>query len=168
MNTPIAIITGITGQDGSYLRDLLLRKGYEVHGWLRSSKSMETQPTLENLYYHIADFANGDSLTNLMTTIRPQEIYHLAAQSNVRASFDDPLTTTDVNAMGTLRLLESIRKTQENIGQQIRLFHASSGEIFGPNTEAPLTETSPFNPQSPYGISKTCAHWSVPTVRRAY
>lgn len=168
MSTPTAIITGITGQDGSYLRELLLRKGYQVHGWLRSQQSLESQPARENLHYHVANFADGESLTEWMRTIRPHEVYHLAAQSNVRASFDDPLTTTDVNAMGTLRLLEAIRRTQEDTGEQIRFFHASSGEIFGPHAEGPLTETSPFNPQSPYGISKCCAHWSVRTYREAY
>ena len=168
MEGATAIITGITGQDGSYLRDLLLRKGYEVHGLLRSHAAWDSQPDSERLQLHVANLADADSLMSLMAEIRPHEVYHLAAQSNVRASFEAPLTTTDANAMGTLRLLEAVRRSQYAVGHEIRFFHASSSEIFAPNPLGPLTETSPIDPQSPYGISKACAHWSVRTYRETY
>lgn len=168
MDGPTAIITGITGQDGSYLRDFLLRKGYQVHGFLRSHAAGDSHPRVDGLHLHLADLADADSLMPLLASIRPQEIYHLAAQSNVRASFETPLATTDANALGTIRLLEAIRHSQDALGQPIRFFHASSGEIFRPNPEGALCETSPIDPQSPYGISKACAHWSVRTYRETF
>ncbi len=125
MEKPTAIITGITGQDGSYLSELLLRKGYEVHGIVRT-KPPAALPTSEGLNHHVLDLRDYEPLKALLSAIKPQEVYHLAAQSHVRSSFEDPMATADINAMGTLRLLEAIRRTQDTLGLSIRFFHASS------------------------------------------
>jgi GDPmannose 4,6-dehydratase len=165
MGKPTAIITGITGQDGSYLSELLLRKGYEVHGILRS----ERRPLLASgVEGHLLSLHDSESLESLLKAVKPREVYHLAAQSSVRASFDDPIASADINAMGTLRLLEAVRRSQDAVGHGIRLFHASSAEIFGPNHTAPHTENSPINPQSPYGISKAFAHLSIINHRESF
>jgi GDPmannose 4,6-dehydratase len=167
MSQPAAIITGITGQDGSYLSELLLRKGYIVHGIVRA-KPPAALATLAGVECHIADLRELEPLKELMAAVKPQEVYHLAAQSHVRSSFEDPLTTADINAMGTLRLLEAVRRTEDALGRRIRFFHASSAEIFGPNENSPHTEQSTLNPQSPYGISKAFAHLSVRNYRKSF
>jgi GDPmannose 4,6-dehydratase len=158
MSQPVAIITGITGQDGLYLSELLLRKGYEVHGMVRAKPSASVG-TPEGVRYHVADLRELGPLKELMSAIKPLEVYHLAAQSHVKSSFEDPITTADVNAMGTLRLLEAIRRTEDTLGRRIRFFHASSAEIFGPNENGP---------HSPYGISKAFAHLSVRNFRESF
>ncbi len=167
MGERTAIITGISGQDGSYLSELLLRKGYEVHGILRAPPA-EALQTSAKLHYHVANLNQTAPLNALVTAIGPHEVYHLAAQSSVRASFDDPLATADINAMGTLRLLEAVRHCQDSVGHAIRFFHASSAEIFGPNLQGPHTEQSALNPQNPYGIAKAFAHASVVNHRESF
>lgn len=167
MSQRCAIITGISGQDGGYLAELLLRKGYVVHGIMRAKPSASLAVP-DGVHYHILDFRDLGLLKELMSAVKPQEVYHLAAQSHVRSSFEDPLTTADINAMGTLRLLEAIRRTEGALGRRIRFFHASSAEIFGPNENGPHTEHSPLNPQSPYGISKAFAHLSVRNYRESF
>jgi GDPmannose 4,6-dehydratase len=145
----------------------LLRKGYEVHGLVRS-KPAASWPMPQGLHYHVVDLRELGPLQDLLSAVKPREVYHLAARSHVRSSFDDPIATADVNAMGTLRLLEAIRKTEPALGERIRFFHASSAEIFGPNENGPHTEKSPLNPQSPYGISKAFAHLSVRNARESF
>lgn len=167
MSQPVAIITGITGQDGIYLSELLLRKGFVVHGIVRA-KPPASLGTPEGVHYHIADLRELGPLKELMSAIKPLEVYHLAAQSHVKSSFEDPITTADINAMGTLRLLEAIRKAEDTLGRRIRFFHASSAEIFGPCESGPHTERSPLNPQSPYGISKAFAHLCVRNFRESF
>ena len=167
MGERTAIITGISGQDGSYLSELLLRKGYAVHGIVRRERTFSPHST-SGIHYHGVDLHHIAGLEALMMSARPHEVYHLAAQSSVRSSFDDPLATADINALSTLRLLEAVRRCQDRVGHTIRFFHASSAEIFGPNHTGPHTETSPINPQSPYGISKAFAHLSVINHRESF
>ena len=161
VNDRRALITGITGQDGSYLAELLLDKGYDVHGLVRRSSTFGTQ-RIEHLYrdihdehrsleLHHGDMADGNGLARLIREIRPTEVYNLAAQSHVRVSFDQPAYTADVTAVGTLRLLEAVRDCQDAVGCQIRLYQASSSEMFGKVVETPQCETTPFYPRSPYG-----------------
>jgi GDPmannose 4,6-dehydratase len=169
-----ALITGITGQDGSYLAELLLSKGYEVHGIVRRASSfnrgrldaiyldpklMETQ-----LFLHYGDLAESSSLNRLLLRIQPDEVYNLAAQSHVRVSFDVPEYTLDVTATGTLRLLESIRET----GVKPRFYQASSSEMYGKVHAVPQTETTPFHPRSPYAVAKVCAFWATVNYRESY
>ena len=173
-----ALVTGITGKDGSYLAELLLAKGYEVHGLVRRSSTFGTQ-RIEHLYrdvhetdhpltLHHGDMADGNGLARLIREIRPTEVYNLAAQSHVRVSFDQPAYTADVTAVGTLRLLEAIRDVQDAIGEQIRFYQASSSEMYGKVVETPQRETTPFYPRSPYGVAKLYAHWITVNYRESY
>jgi GDPmannose 4,6-dehydratase len=168
-----ALITGITGQDGSYLAEFLLDRGYEVHGIVRRASSFNTG-RIDHLYedghepdvrltLHYGDIADGANLTRLLTTIRPHEVYHLAAQSHVRTSFDIPEYTADVTALGTLRLLEAIRDS----GLPARFYQASSSEMFG---KAPprQSEMTPFEPCSPYAVAKLFAYWTAVNYRDSY
>ena len=173
-----ALVTGITGQDGSYLAELLLAKGYEVHGLVRRSSTFGTQ-RIEHIYrdvhetdypltLHHGDMADGNGLARLIREIRPTEVYNLAAQSHVRVSFDQPAYTADVTAVGTLRLLEAIRDLQDASGEQIRFYQASSSEMYGKVVETPQLETTPFYPRSPYGVAKLYAHWITVNYRESY
>src|SRR5436190_13940731 len=156
-----ALITGITGQDGSYLADLLLEKGYEVHGIIRRASTFNTS-RIDHLYadphvngvrmfLHYGDLSDSVNLVKLLYELKPDEIYHLGAQSHVRASFDIPEYTADITAMGTVRLLEAIREA--GVAPKTRFYQASSSEMFGA-APAPQTETTPFHPRSPYAVSK--------------
>lgn len=169
-----ALITGITGQDGSYLAELLLSKGYEVHGIIRRSSSFNTD-RIDHIYQdpHEAgarlrliygDLDEASSLNKIIRTVRPDEIFNLGAQSHVRASFDIPEYTAEVDALGTLRLLEAIRESELNP----RFYQASSSELFGLAPECPQNERTPFHPRSPYAISKLFAYWTVVHYREAY
>ena len=160
-----ALISGITGQDGSYLAELLLAKGYEVHGIIRRSSSFNTgriDPFFDRLHLHHGDMIDGGSLRRLVGDVQPDEVYNLAAQSHVRVSFDEPEYTHNVNALGTLRLLEACR----DMGP-IRFYQASSSEMFG-SSPAPQNEKTPFHPRSPYGVSKLAAHWYARHYREAH
>lgn len=169
----IALITGVTGQDGSYLADLLIEKNYEVHGIIRRSSSFNTErlqhifqdPHEHNpqLRLHYADLGDGSSLNRLLDKIRPAEIYHLGAQSHVRVSFDLPEFTGDVTGLGTLRLLDAIRENSLNT----RFYQASSSEMFG-SERPPQSERTPFHPRSPYACAKVFAHHIVQNYREAY
>lgn len=170
----IALITGITGQDGSYLAELLLQKGYVVHGIIRRSSSFNTDridhlyrdPHLAGvkLFLHYGDVADATSLNRLLRKIKPDEIYHLAAQSHVRVSFDTPEYTADVTGLGTIRLLDAILET----GIKTKFYQASSSEMYGKAVEIPQKETTPFYPRSPYGCSKVFAYWMTVNYREAY
>jgi GDPmannose 4,6-dehydratase len=171
-----AIITGVTGQDGSYLAELLLSKpDYEVHGLVRRSSSLNRQridhlfardPSIhERLHLHYADLADASSLSTVMEQVRPDEVYNLGAQSHVRVSFDQPLYTADVVGLGTLRLLEAVR--QLNRSQPVRFYQASSSEMFGAAPPPQGLET-PFHPRSPYACAKLYAHWQTINYREAY
>ncbi|MGI9446544.1 MAG: GDP-mannose 4,6-dehydratase [Pirellulales bacterium] len=170
-----ALITGVTGQDGSYLAELLLAKGYEVHGLRRRSSTFGTE-RIEHLIFgdnpklhlHYGDLADGNGLMRLLREIEPHEVYNLAAQSHVRVSFDQPTYTADVTAVGTLRLLEAIRDVQDDTGCQIRFYQASSSEMFGKVVETPQKETTPFYPRSPYGVAKVYSHWITINYRESY
>ena len=173
MNVRKALITGITGQDGSYLAELLLSKGYEVHGLVRRSSSFNTQ-RIDHLYedphepkarlfLHYGDLSDGSRLTTLLSQIRPTEIYNLAAQSHVRVSFDEPEYTGDTTGLGTVRLLEAIRQSSP----EARFYQASSSEMFGA-TNPPQSEATPFYPRSPYGVAKLYSHWITKNYREAY
>jgi GDPmannose 4,6-dehydratase len=170
-----ALITGITGQDGSYLAELLLEKGYEVHGMIRRSSSFNTG-RINHLYtdihepgvrlkLHFGDMTDGTRLEKLIEIVEPDEVYNLAAQSHVRVSFDIPVYTGDVDGLGTLRMLEAIRNAG---GTAIRLYQASSSEMFGMVQEVPQRETTPFHPRSPYGVAKVYSYWQVVNYREAY
>jgi len=159
-----ALITGITGQDGSYISELLLAKGYQVHGIIRRSSTINTDridhlyqdPHLPEtkLFLHYGDLTDGTALGRLLEAIRPHEVYNLGAQSHVRVSFDSPEYTVDSVAMGTLRLLEAIRDFQQRIGREIRFYQAGSSEMFGLVQAVPQSETTPFYPRSPYACAK--------------
>jgi GDPmannose 4,6-dehydratase len=176
------LVTGITGQDGSYLAELLLDKGYDVHGLIRRSSTFNTQ-RIEHLYQdphdvsweqggrltlHHADLADANSLSRLLRQIEPTEVYNLGAQSHVRVSFDQPIYTADTTGVGTLRLLEAVRDDQEACGRSLRCYQASSSEMFGKVVETPQTETTPFYPRSPYGAAKLFAHWMTVNYRESY
>ncbi len=169
-----ALITGITGQDGSYLAELLLEKGYEVHGIIRRSSTFNTS-RIDHLYHdphvngktfflHFGDLSDGSSLNRLLEKIKPDEIYNLGAQSHVRVSFDIPEYTSDVTGLGALRLLDAIRET----GIKTKFYQASSSEMFGKAVELPLKETSAFHPRSPYGCAKVYAYWITKNYRESY
>ncbi len=168
-----AVITGITGQDGSYLAELLLSKGYEVHGFIRRSSSFNTaridhiyqEEHLEGqrLFLHYADLTDGSRLVTLLGDINPDEVYNLAAQSHVRVSFDEPEYTADTTGLGTVRLLEAIRQS----GVQARFYQASSSEMFGASAP-PQNEDTPFYPRSPYGVAKVYSYWITRNYREAY
>jgi GDPmannose 4,6-dehydratase len=168
-----ALITGITGQDGSYLAELLLSKNYEVHGLIRRASTFNTEridhlyvdphdPTAR-LFLHHGDLTDAGQLTNLIYNVQPDEIYHLGAQSHVRVSFDMPEFTGDVTALGTTRILESIRRS----GIKTKFYQASSSEMFGASPP-PQNEETPFHPRSPYGAAKVYAYWMVRNYREAY
>ena len=168
-----ALITGITGQDGSYLTDFLLSKGYEVHGLIRRASTFNTgridhlyedpHESGVRLFLHYGDLANSEQLTNLIYNIRPDEIYHLGAQSHVKVSFEIPEYTGDVSGLGTTRILEAIRRS----GITTRFYQASSSEMFG-DAPAPQNERTPFQPRSPYAAAKVYAYWMVSNYREGY
>jgi GDPmannose 4,6-dehydratase len=162
-----AFITGITGQDGSYLAEILLEKGYEVYGMIRRSSSFNTA-RIDHIFGEIelvfGDLSDGSVLNQLIRSIRPDEVYNLGAQSHVRVSFDIPEYTADTDALGTLRLLDAIREE----GVRARLYQASSSEMFGQVREIPQTEETPFHPRSPYGVSKVFSYWITRNYREAY
>jgi GDPmannose 4,6-dehydratase len=169
-----ALITGITGQDGSYLAELLLEKGYEVHGIIRRASTFNTgrldaiyqDPHVEDnrLKLHYGDLSDASGMARLISKIEPAEVYNLAAQSHVRVSFDAPEYTTDITATGTVRLLEAIRE----VGIKPRFYQASSSEMFGKVQEVPQTETTPFYPRSPYGCAKVYSFWVTVNYRESY
>jgi GDPmannose 4,6-dehydratase len=169
-----ALITGITGQDGSYLADLLLNKDYEVHGIIRRASTFNTSridhlyadPHINGvrLFLHYGDLADSVNLVKLLYDLKPEEIYHLGAQSHVRVSFDIPEYTADVTGIGTIRILEAIRET----GIRSRFYQASSSEMFGKAQEVPQTERTPFWPRSPYGVSKVFSYWATVNYRESY
>jgi GDPmannose 4,6-dehydratase len=169
-----ALITGITGQDGSYLADLLLAKGYEVHGIIRRASTFNTlridhlyqDPHVHgvHLFLHYGDLADSVQLVKLLYSLNPDEIYHLGAQSHVRVSFDIPEYTADVTGVGTIRILEAIREA----GVKTRFYQASSSEMFGKVQAVPQTETTPFWPRSPYGVAKVFSYWATINYRESY
>lgn len=169
-----ALITGITGQDGSYLAELLLEKGYEVHGIIRRASTFNTgridhlyqDPHIAGvrLFLHYGDIADSTNLIKLLYRLQPEEIYHLAAQSHVRVSFDIPEYTGDVTGLGTTRILEAIRETR----LKTKFYQASSSEMYGKVLETPQRETTPFYPRSPYGVSKVYSYWTTVNYRESY
>ncbi len=169
-----ALITGITGQDGSYLAELLLAKGYEIHGIIRRASTFNTgrldpiyqDPHVDSakMFLHYGDLADASGLSRLIGKLQPDEIYNLAAQSHVRVSFDAPEYTADIDATGTLRLLEAIRET----GIKPRFYQASSSEMFGKVMEVPQKETTPFYPRSPYACAKVFSYWITVNYRESY
>ena len=169
-----ALITGITGQDGSYLAELLLSKGYEVHGIIRRASTFNTgrldhiysdpHSPKHKLFLHYGDLSDGSALVRLLGKIQPDEVYNLAAQSHVRVSFDAPEYTTDVTGTGVIRLLEAIRE----VGIKPRFYQASSSEMYGMVQEVPQKETTPFYPRSPYGCAKVYAYWITVNYRESY
>jgi GDPmannose 4,6-dehydratase len=169
-----ALITGITGQDGSYLADLLLEKGYEVHGIIRRASTFNTS-RIDHLYadphingvrmfLHFGDLADSVNLVKLLYELKPEEIYHLGAQSHVRVSFDIPEYTSDVTGVGTIRILEAIRE----VGLRSRFYQASSSEMFGKAQTVPQNEKTPFWPRSPYGVAKVFSYWATVNYRESY
>ena len=164
-----ALITGITGQDGSFLAELLLEKGYEVHGIIRRSSTPNTvniQSILDKITLHYGDMCDSMSLVSILGRIRPDEIYNLAGQSHVKVSFEVPEYSGDVNALGVLRLLEACRTV--GISETVRIYQASTSELFGKVEESPQTETTPFHPYSPYAVAKQYGYWMIREYREAY
>ena len=167
----VALITGITGQDGSYLAELLLEKGYDVHGTIRRSSvdyreriaHLEGRP---NFHLHYADLGDSMSIIQVMNKVKPTEVYNLAAQSHVQVSFDSPEFTADVDATGVLRILEAIR--QCGLAQTCRMYQASTSELYGKVEEVPQNENTPFHPYSPYAVAKLYGYWIVREYREAY
>lgn len=169
-----ALITGITGQDGSYLAELLLEKGYDVHGIIRRASTFNTSridhifqdphESHKRLFLHYGDISDSSNISRLIEQIQPDEIYHLAAQSHVRVSFDTPEYTGDVTGLGTLRILDAIREA----GVKTRFYQASSSEMFGLVQEVPQRETTPFYPRSPYGVAKVYGYWITKNYRESY
>ena len=169
-----ALITGITGQDGSYLAELLLQKGYEVHGLIRRSSSFNTEridhiyqdPHIQDakLFLHYGDLTDGTGLSQILKETQPDEVYNLGAQSHVQVSFDQPVYTVQADAVGTLRLLEAIR----SLNIDTKFYQASSSEMFGKVLETPQTEKTPFYPRSPYGCAKVFSYWQTVNYREAY
>ena len=172
----IALITGITGQDGAYLSEFLLKKGYEVHGIKRRASSFNTHridhlyqdPHVENrnFFLHYGDMTDGTNLTRIIQQVQPDEIYNLAAMSHVHVSFETPEYTANVDGLGTLRLLEAIRIL--NLEKKTKIYQASTSELYGKVQEVPQTETTPFYPRSPYGVAKMYAYWITVNYREAY
>jgi GDPmannose 4,6-dehydratase len=171
-----ALVTGITGQDGSYLAELLLAKNYEVHGIIRRSSSFNTQ-RLDHIYLdphkkganlklHFGDLTDSANLAKVIQELQPDEVFHLGAQSHVRVSFDIPEYTSDVTAMGTVRILEAIRET--GLAKKVRFYNAASSEMFGDVVETPQTELTPFRPQSPYACAKAYSYYLTANYRKAY
>ena len=172
-----ALVTGITGQDGSYLTELLLRKGYEVHGLIRRASVFNTE-RIDHLYrdphdpqakvfLHYGDFADAVGLRRVLQRVVPDEVYNLGAQSHVKVSFEQPEYTGDVDALGTLRLLEALRDVRETAGKKIRFYQAGTSEMFGA-APPPQSEATPFYPRSPYAVAKVYAHWITVNYREAY
>jgi len=177
-NGRIALITGITGQDGSYLTELLLGKGYEVHGIIRRASSFNTE-RIDHIYQdphesgrrlklHYGDLTDAESLGKVMRMVKPDEVYNLGAQSHVRVSFDLPVYTNETVAMGALKLLEAVREGQQDLGKQIRYYQASSSEMYGKVLEVPQREETPFYPRSPYACGKVMAHYMTVNYRESY
>ncbi|MDH3583354.1 MAG: GDP-mannose 4,6-dehydratase [Phycisphaerae bacterium] len=177
MSDKTALIFGITGQDGSYLAELLLDKGYQVHGVIRRASQFNTA-RIDHLYLdphesgarlnlHYGDLTDPNTLS-LISRIVPDEVYNLGAQSHVRVSFDMPVYTADVDALGTVRLLEAVRACRELSGKEIRFYQASSSEMFGKVLQTPQSETTPFYPRSPYGAAKVYSYWITVNYREAY
>ncbi|OKH31818.1 GDP-mannose 4,6-dehydratase [Calothrix sp. HK-06] len=172
------LITGITGQDGSYLSELLLEKGYEVHGIIRRTSTFNTDridhlytdPHNEDarLFLHYGDLTDGTMMRRILEQVKPKEVYNLGAQSHVRVSFDSPEYTADAVGMGTLRLLEAIRDYQQRTGIEVRFYQAGSSEMFGKVREVPQSEETPFYPRSPYACAKVFAHWQTVNYRESY
>ena len=173
-----ALITGITGQDGSYLSEFLLEKGYEVHGIIRRTSTFNTD-RIDHIYIdphspdarlflHYGDLTDGTTLRRILEAVKPVEIYNLGAQSHVRVSFDSPEYTVDSVGMGTLRLLEAIRDYQQRTGIEVRFYQAGSSEMFGKVQEIPQKETTPFYPRSPYACAKVYGHWQTINYRESY
>jgi GDPmannose 4,6-dehydratase len=175
----VALITGVTGQDGSYLAELLINKGYEVHGVVRRTSSFATGRidhlrrgfgplSTGPLQLHYGDLGDGTGLRAIIEQVRPDEVYNLAAQSHVRISFDQPEYTADVVGLGALRLLEALRDHNKRHGRAARFYQAGSSEMFGRVAEVPQRETTPFHPRSPYACAKVYAHWQTINHREAY
>jgi GDPmannose 4,6-dehydratase len=173
-----ALITGITGQDGSYLSEFLLENGYEVHGIIRRTSTFNTD-RIDHIYedphkegvkllLHYGDLTDGTTLRRILEEVKPTEIYNLGAQSHVRVSFDSPEYTVDAVGMGTLRLLEAIRDYQQRTGIQVRFYQAGSSEMYGLVQAVPQSETTPFYPRSPYACAKVYAHWQTVNYRESY
>ncbi len=172
----VALITGVTGQDGSYLAEFLLEKGYEVHGMVRRASThnydriehliQDVHNCKNNFYLHYGDITDSSNIIRLLNEVKPTEIYNLAAQSHVRVSFDVPEFTADTDAIGTLRILESIRIL--NMEGKVKFYQASTSELYGKVQEVPQTETTPFYPRSPYAVAKLYAYWIVKNYREAY
>jgi GDPmannose 4,6-dehydratase len=177
-NNKRALITGITGQDGSYLTELLLDKGYQVHGIIRRTSTFNTDridhvyedPHVETtrLFLHYGDLNDGTTLRRILEQVQPHEVYNLGAQSHVRVSFDAPEYTVDTVGTGTLRILEAIRDYQQRTGQEVRFYQAGSSEMFGLVQAVPQSETTPFYPRSPYACAKVYAHWQTINYRESY
>ena len=172
-----ALITGVTGQDGSFLAELLLSKGYAVHGIIRRSSSFNTE-RIDHLYHdlhidgksiflHYGDLSDSSSLRNLTMRTKPDEIYNLGAQSHVKVSFEQPEYTADVSGLGTIRILDAIRDAQQDLSKQIRFYQASSSEMYGKVLEVPQTESTPFYPRSPYGCAKVFSFWQTVQLSRS-
>ncbi len=176
--TKRALLTGITGQDGSYLAELLLAKGYEVHGIIRRTSTFNTDridhiyedphKTDAKLFLHYGDLTDGVTIRRILEHVKPQEFFNLGAQSHVRVSFDAPEYTVDTVAMGTLRILEGIRDYEQRTGEQIRFYQAGSSEMYGLVQEVPQKETTPFYPRSPYACGKLFGHWQTINYRESY
>jgi GDPmannose 4,6-dehydratase len=173
-----ALITGITGQDGSYLAEFLLDKGYEVHGLIRRASTFNTD-RIDHLYQdphekkvplflHYADLCDANGLAKVVNQVEPDEVYNLGAQSHVRVSFDQPICTADATAIGAIKLLEAVREFRERSGRNVRYYQASSSEMYGKVAEVPQTERTPFHPRSPYGVAKLYAHWATINYRESY
>jgi GDPmannose 4,6-dehydratase len=171
MKQPVALITGITGQDGSYLAELLLEKGYQVHGVVRRSSSINTE-RIDHLYHnpnlklHYGDVTDSLSIMAILKKYKPTEIYNLAAQSHVKVSFETPEYTAMVDGLGTLKILESVRLL--GIEKEVKIYQASTSELYGLVQETPQKETTPFYPRSPYGVAKLYAYWIVKNYRESY
>lgn len=178
MQSKCALITGVTGQDGSYLSELLLEKGYEVHGIIRRTSTFNTDRidhiyqdphnTRAKFFLHYGDLTDGTTLRRILELVKPVEIYNLGAQSHVRVSFDAPEYTVDAVGMGTLRLLEAIRDYQQRTGIEVRFYQAGSSEMYGKVQAVPQSETTPFYPRSPYACAKVYAHWQTLNYRESY
>jgi GDPmannose 4,6-dehydratase len=165
----VALITGITGQDGSYLAELLLNKGYEVHGIVRRASLINTHRIdhiYQNLHLHYGDLTDSTNIVRVIQKVQPDEIYNLGAQSHVKVSFEMPEYTADVDAMGTLRILEAVRLL--GMEKKVRIYQASTSELYGLVQETPQKETTPFYPRSPYGCAKIYAYWITKNYREAY
>ena len=169
MNKKIALITGVTGQDGSYLAELLLEKGYEVHGIIRRSSSINTKRIdhiYDQLHLHYGDLTDSTNLVSVIQKVQPTEIYNLGAQSHVKVSFEMPEYTGQVDALGTLRVLEAVRLL--GMEDKVRIYQASTSEMFGLVQEVPQKETTPFYPRSPYGVAKVYGYWIIKNYRESY